>query len=35
MKVTEDSIPIRFGKESSVTFLVYITAVLRNEPILA
>ena len=33
-KVTEDSIPIRFGKESSVAFLVYIAAVLRDKPIL-
>ena len=32
-KVTENSIPIRFGKESSVAFLVYIAAVLRDEPI--
>ena len=30
----QNSIPIRFGKESSVAFLVYIAAVLRDEPIL-
>ena len=33
MKVTENSIPIRCGKEASVAILVYIAPDLRDEPI--